>query len=373
MAGLILAWSFRREHPNSPSGDARGLMSDIDQYDYDLPRELIAQKPLEQRADARLMVVDRRRCTIEHHHVRDLPEFLQPNDALVLNDTRVISARLIGYRTLTAGRWSGLFLSSDERGVWEVLGQTRGKLEPGETVTIQDRLQDDAFQLRMIAKLDGGAWAARPEPAGDVFALLEQVGRVPLPPYIRGGEMQEADRTTYQTVYAKKPGAVAAPTAGLHFTEPLLARIRGNGVAITHVTLHVGLGTFRPISAGPLSEHQMHAEWGNIDEATSAELNRRRASGGRIIAIGTTSVRVLETSARDGAPQAWQGTTNLFIRPPYNFAAIDALLTNFHLPKSTLLVLIRTFGGDRLMRRAYEEAINEAYRFFSYGDAMLIL
>lgn len=348
-------------------------MSDIDQYDYDLPKELIAQEPLAQRADARLLVVNRARDSIEHYHVRDLPDFLQPTDALVLNDTRVIPARLIGYRTLTRGRWSGLFLSSDEHGVWEVLGQTRGKLEAGETITLQDADQDDSLQLRMIAKLDGGAWAARPEPVGDVFDLLDQVGRVPLPPYIRGGEMQEADRTTYQTVYADKPGAVAAPTAGLHFTAPLLAKIRGKGVAISHVTLHVGLGTFRPVSASSLSEHQMHSEWGSIDEATADELRQQRELGGRIIAVGTTSVRVLETAARDGQLRAWQGSTDLFIRPPYNFRSVDALLTNFHLPKSTLLVLVRTFGGDTLIRRAYQEAINEEYRFYSYGDAMLIV
>lgn len=348
-------------------------MAEIDQYDYELPKELIAQHPLAQRSDARLLVVDRGRGSIEHYHVRDLPELLRPPDVLVLNDTRVIPASLLGYRTRTGGRWSGLFLSADEHGAWKVLSKTRGKLEPGETITLQNQTLTDGFQLRLLAQLEGGAWAARPEAEGDTLTLLAQVGRVPLPPYIRGGEMHEADRANYQTVYAEKPGAIAAPTAGLHFTDSLLSTIRAKDVAIARVTLHVGIGTFRPISVESLADHQMHAEWGNIDEATVSTLRGRRESGGRIIAVGTTSVRVLETAAHGDELQPWQGETELFIRPPYSFKVVDALITNFHLPKSTLLILVRTFGGDELMRRAYEEAIREQYRFFSYGDAMLIV
>ncbi|MBP87800.1 MAG: tRNA preQ1(34) S-adenosylmethionine ribosyltransferase-isomerase QueA [Planctomycetaceae bacterium] len=348
-------------------------MTEIDYYDYDLPKELIAQQPLAQRADARLLVVDRADESIEHYHVRDLPDLLRPTDSLVLNDTQVIPARLVGYRTRTGGRWSGLFLSADERGAWKVLGQTRGKLEPGESITLQDEPLNDRFELRLLAKLDGGAWAVKPEVEGDPLSLLQQVGRVPLPPYIRGGEMHEDDRERYQTVYADKPGAVAAPTAGLHFTDTLLTTIQQKGIGLSHVTLHVGIGTFRPIAVETLAEHQMHAEWGSIDEEVAAELNERRAAGGRILAVGTTAVRVLETAATDVGLKAWQGETDIFIRPPYTFKAVDALMTNFHLPKSTLLVLVRTVGGDALLRRAYEEAIREEYRFYSYGDAMLIL
>jgi S-adenosylmethionine:tRNA ribosyltransferase-isomerase len=348
-------------------------MTEIDDYDYDLPQELIAQQPLAQRTDARLLVVDRSNNSIEHYHVRDLPEFLSPTDSLVLNDTQVIPARLVGYRTRTGGRWSGLFLSADEHGAWKVLGQTRGKLQPGESITLQDEVLNDRFQLRLLARLEGGAWAVKPETEGEPLSLLQQVGRVPLPPYIRGGEMHESDRASYQTVYADKPGAVAAPTAGLHFTEPLLHAIQGKNVGISRVTLHVGMGTFRPIAVDSLADHQMHAEWGSIDSQAAAEVNERRAAGGRIVAIGTTAVRVLETAFADGRLPAWQGTTDLFIRPPYQWQAVDALMTNFHLPKSTLLVLVRTFGGDALIRRAYDVAIQEEYRFYSYGDAMLIL
>ncbi|MCB9937961.1 MAG: tRNA preQ1(34) S-adenosylmethionine ribosyltransferase-isomerase QueA [Planctomycetaceae bacterium] len=348
-------------------------MAEIDHYDYELPKELIAQQPLARRVDARLLVVDRRNQTLEHCYVRDLPDLLSPQDALVLNNTRVIPARLVGYRTQTGGRWSGLFLSADANGMWQVLGQTRGKLQVGETVTVHDCDGQNELTLRMLAKLDGGAWAAKPESDEPAFKLLESIGRVPLPPYIRDGEMTEQDRETYQTVYATQPGAVAAPTAGLHFTEAILNKIQERGIRKCQVTLHVGIGTFRPIAVQELDKHQMHFEWGSIDAATVDELKAIRTSGGRIVAVGTTSVRVLETASRAGTLEAWQGETDLFIRPPYEFRSVDALMTNFHLPKSTLLVLVRTFGGDELIRRAYDEAIREQYRFYSYGDAMLIL
>lgn len=348
-------------------------------YDYELPTDLIAQHPLPNRTDARLLVVDRKRGALTHAHVRDLPDWLDPRDTLVLNDTRVVPARLAGYRTQTGGRWQGLFLSADEHGAWLVIGKTRGKLQPGETITLQDRTARDCVVLRLLLSRDDGTWVARPElpasdgPKLDVWTLLDEIGRVPLPPYIRGGEMLDSDRETYQTVYATHPGAVAAPTAGLHFTPELLARLRARGLETATVTLHVGLGTFRPIAAERLSEHVMHREWGRIDAATVERLGGRRAAGGRIVAVGTTSVRVLETASAVGMLQAWSGETDLFIRPPYAFRSVDALLTNFHLPKSTLLVLVQTFGGERLLREAYELAIRERYRFYSYGDAMLIL
>lgn len=348
-------------------------MSELDQYDYDLPPELIAQHPLRNRSDARLLVVDRAANSLTHAYVRDLPEYLHPGDCLVLNDTRVMPARLVGRRTATGGRWTGLYLSSNARGDWLVLGKTRGKLQPGETVTLEDRYAMPRFSLTMLAKLDGGAWAARPSIPGDALTLLEQVGRTPLPHYIRGGKMVDSDAETYQTVFATHPGSVAAPTAGLHLTHELLAQIELRGVTVCRVTLHVGIGTFRPITAERLEDHTMHSEWCSLSPETAQTLLAHRRQGGRIVAVGTTSARVLETAARGGTLQAFHGETDLFIRPPHQFRAVDALMTNFHLPRSTLLVLVRTLGGDALMRRAYQEAIDERYRFYSYGDAMLIV
>jgi S-adenosylmethionine:tRNA ribosyltransferase-isomerase len=310
---------------------------------------------------------------LEHRHVRDLPGILSVGDCLVLNDTRVIPARLVGYRTRTGGRWEGLFLCVDEHGVWQILGKTRGRIAVGETVTLQDREHHDVCRLTLLSKLDAGVWAVRPDVDAAPLALLERVGRVPLPPYIRDGEMVDADRETYQTVFAAKPGSVAAPTAGLHFGDELLQRLARVGVQICYVTLHVGLGTFRPISVPSLSAHRMHLEWGCISAETVDTLRQARQGGGRIVAVGTTTVRTLETAASAGDLRPWQGQTDLFIRPPYAFEAVDALLTNFHLPKSTLLILVRTFGGDALIRRAYDEAIRQRYRFYSYGDAMLIV
>jgi S-adenosylmethionine:tRNA ribosyltransferase-isomerase len=348
-------------------------MSDLDQYDYNLPEELIAQHPLPGRADARLLVVNRRSGSLTHAHVRDLPEFLHSGDCLVLNDTRVIPARLVGRRAATGGRWSGLFLSADAHGDWLVLGKTRGKLQPGESIVLDDSSANPRFSLQVLAKLDGGMWAVRPTIPGDAFFLLEQVGRTPLPHYIRGGESTESDRATYQTVFAERPGSVAAPTAGLHLTHDLLNQLEVRGLAICRVTLHVGIGTFRPIAVSMLEQHRMHSEWCSLSEETAKTLQVHRKAGGRIVAVGTTTVRVLESAARDGELNAFQGETDLFIRPPHPFRAVDALITNFHLSRSTLLVLVRTFGGDSLIRRAYDEAIREGYRFFSYGDAMLVV
>ncbi len=348
-------------------------MSELDQYDYELPRELIAQAPLHSRADARLMVVDRAEASIEHRYVRDLPELLRPADCLVINDTRVVPARLVGYRTETGGHWEGLFLEAGPGGVWRVMGKTRGKLAPGETITLRDPAGHDAARLELLARQPDGAWVVRPDVEGEPFSVLERVGRVPLPPYIRGGEMVDADRDHYQTVYAEKPGAVAAPTAGLHFTDRLLETLAEQGIAICRVTLHVGAGTFRPIASETLAEHKLDAEWGRIDQAAVDRIDACRSKGGRVVAVGTTSMRLLETAAADGPLKPYAGKTDLFIRPPFEFHAVDALMTNFHLPRTTLLVLVHTFGGDALLRRAYEEAVAEQYRFYSYGDAMLIL
>jgi S-adenosylmethionine:tRNA ribosyltransferase-isomerase len=349
------------------------LMALLAQYDYELPRHLIAQHPLARRSDARLLVVNRVDGTLQHHHIRDLPTLLRPHDCLVVNDTRVIPARLVGFRAASGGRWEGLFLSADEQGNWRLLGKTRGKLVPGEHITLVNERHQEVFRLRLVVKEPEGAWIARPEIGGEAFALLEQVGRVPLPPYIRDSEMVEADRQRYQTVFASAKGAVAAPTAGLHFTEELLARLQNAGVAIARVTLHVGLDTFRALTALSLEDHKMHSEWCRITSQAVATIERSRAAGGRTIAVGTTSVRVLETAGQSGSLASYRGPTALFIRPPYEFRAVDGLLTNFHLPRTTLLVLVRTFGSAELIRRAYEEAIREEYRFYSYGDAMLIL
>jgi S-adenosylmethionine:tRNA ribosyltransferase-isomerase len=348
-------------------------MSDLAQYDYELPRHLIAQEPAAHRADARLLVVDRARNSLEHKHVRDLPGILRPSDCLALNDTRVIPARLIGFRARTGGRWEGLFLEADDQGVWRVMCKTRGKLVPGEEVTLVNAQGHEDVSLQLGAREPDGTWIARPQSDEQPLALLERVGRVPLPPYIRKGEMVEADRQQYQTIYAQKPGAVAAPTAGLHFTENLLGRLERQGTALCRLTLHVGPGTFRPIETDSINDHQMHAEWAQLGKETVRRIAACRDQGGRVVAVGSTSVRALETAASDGTLKPFTGKTDLFIRPPYQFRAVDALLTNFHLPRTTLLVLVRTFGGDQLIRRAYEEAIREEYRFYSYGDAMLIV
>ncbi|HVU89844.1 MAG TPA: tRNA preQ1(34) S-adenosylmethionine ribosyltransferase-isomerase QueA [Pirellulales bacterium] len=347
-------------------------MSELSRYDYRLPRELISQRPLAQRADARLMLVDRASQSIEHAHVRDLPTLLSPGDCLVINETRVVPARLVGSRAATGGAWEGLFLAHQPPRLWRILAKTRGKPAVGERITLADRQSRADVSLRLIERQPGGVWIVEVESDEPTYDLLERVGRVPLPHYIRGGDMTDEDRHTYQTVYARQAGSVAAPTAGLHFSERLLADIEAAGVRVCRLVLHVGLDTFRPIAVESLAEHTMHTERGAIDEATVAAIRAARAAGGRVVAVGTTSVRVLETAAASGELAPWSGSTDLFIRPPYQFRAVDALMTNFHLPRTTLLVLVRTFGGDDLLTRAYEEAIRQGYRFYSYGDAMLI-
>jgi S-adenosylmethionine:tRNA ribosyltransferase-isomerase len=362
-------------HPYSSvsRGVVSHQMNELADYDFELPRELIAQHPLTVRSDARLLLVDRSCEKITHAYVRDLPDLLQPTDNLVLNDSRVLPARLVGHRLSTGGRWQGLYLRSDSSGVWEVIGKTRGKLRAGEVVELCDRTGEPVYELTMITALGEGRWAARPDAREPVLDILRRVGRVPLPPYIRGGEMNDADRDRYQTVYARHAGSVAAPTAGLHFTHELLARLGQTGISLHWITLHVGPGTFRPISTVSLDDHQMHSEWGEIASATAASLSAARARQERVIAVGTTAARLLETAASDGHLVGWTGETQLFIRPPFEFHAIDGLLTNFHLPRSTLLVLVMTFGGHALIRRAYREAVRHRYRFYSYGDAMLIV
>lgn len=359
---------------NESSGPAQAVDPDlVGEYEFDLPDALIAQSPLPRRDESRLMVVRKAAGTVQHHHVADLPQLLRPGDLLVLNDSRVIPARLVGKRDATGARWQGLYLDADETGSWRLMAKTRGTVHPGETVTLTDRTGEQRLKLTMLAKIRDGLWAARPDSTDPPLEILRRIGRVPLPSYIRKGAMMDSDLADYQTVYAAKPGSVAAPTAGLHFTTGLIRELIDAGIGVTRVTLHVGIGTFRPVKAERLSHHLMHAEWGQIDEKAVQQIAACRERGGRVVAVGTTSTRVLESVTRAGPLRVWSGETELFIHPPFEFRAIDGLMTNFHLPRSTLLVLVRTFGGDSLIRRAYEEAISLRYRFYSYGDAMLIL
>ena len=350
-------------------------MSELDQYDYDLPRELIAQHPLPRRSDARLMVVRRDDQTIDHAYIRDLPEMLPAGDCLVFNDTKVIPARLVGRRDRTGARWTGLFLTADEHGVWQVLSKTRGKLEAGEAIVVVSWDVRHSLTLRLLTKLEGGAWAVRPEPLGEPMEILEpHRPRAATAVHPRWGNDRGRRRRRIKRCSPRNPGAVAAPTAGLHFTPELLAELKGRGVGEEFVTLHVGVGTFRPIIAKRLDDHPMHSEWCSCQPGgggpPAGHCAQRAAA---IIAVGTTVARTLESAAQSGQIRALQRADESVHSSAASVPAIDGLLTNFHLPKSTLLILVRTFGGDDLLRRAYAEAIQERYRFFSYGDAMLIL
>jgi S-adenosylmethionine:tRNA ribosyltransferase-isomerase len=352
--------------PGRRDRETSGLRTD--EFDYTLPGELIAQHPVEPRDRARLMVLRRASGTWEHRSFSDLPELLTPGDVLVRNDTRVIPARLVGTREQTGGRWEGLFLRDRPDGTWEILARTRGTAKPGEFVRT-----DTGLRLRLVDRVEGGTWLVRPLEAGPVTAILDRHGRVPLPPYIRKGQEGPGDRSSYQTHYATRPGAVAAPTAGLHFTPVLLRRLGERGLAIRDVTLHVGIGTFRPIEAERIEDHALHAEWAEVSEEVAASLAEARRRGSRLVAVGTTTVRTLETAAQSGTIRPFAGETALYLKPGHAFRAADAMITNFHLPRSSLLVLVAAFAGPELVRAAYAEAVRRRYRFYSYGDAMLIL
>jgi S-adenosylmethionine:tRNA ribosyltransferase-isomerase len=280
-----------------------------------------------------------------------------------------LPARLLGHRVRTRGKWEGLFLRQVDDGLWELLCQTRGRLVPGEAIEVDP----GPLTLVLTGRTPEGHWLARPELPGTPAELLGRHGQVPLPPYIRKGKAVPADRGRYQTVYANRAGAVAAPTAGLHFTPELLDRLEQRGIGRTFVTLHVGLGTFQPIQVEDVTRHRMHREWGELSAQAAAAVQACRRRGSRVVAVGTTSVRVLETAAASGPIPPWSGETDLFIYPPYRFRAVDALITNFHLPHTTLLLLVGAFTGVELTRRAYMTAIDERFRFYSYGDAMLIV
>jgi S-adenosylmethionine:tRNA ribosyltransferase-isomerase len=338
-------------------------MSDLF-FDYHLPPHLIAQHPAARRDESRLLVLDRAAGSISHRTFRDLPQLLRPNDLLVLNDTRVIPARVEGVRANTGGKWEGLFLRVTPAGEWELLCHTRGFAVPGEEFV----LSPTGMKLTLVGRTDDRHWLMRPDRPGSAADLLAEHGHMPLPHYIRKGHDEPADRERYQTVFADRAGSVAAPTAGLHFTPELLA-----GLNVARVTLHVGLGTFAPVKAADPRDHQLHAEWAEVPADTVAAVHRAKASGGRVIAVGTTSTRTLEAAAQGGELAPFRGHTALYIHPPYQFRVVDALITNFHLPKTTLLLLVGALAGTDLLRRAYEEAVRAEYRFFSYGDAMLVI
>lgn len=337
-------------------------------FDYELPPDLIAQSPAAERDAARLLVVDRSGDQLVHHHVRDLPELLRPGDRLVFNDTKVIPARLVGQRIRTGGQWECLYLRTNEAGDWECLAKTRGYPAIGESFA-----SDTGLTLSLVGRTPDRHWQLRPDRPGSADELLSRFGQIPLPPYIRKGREGEGDRDRYQTVYADRPGSVAAPTAGLHFTPALLERLAQVGVTASRVTLHVGLGTFASVEVDDPLTHAIHAEWCEVNPATVAEIQQTRKQGGRVIAVGTTTVRTLESAARDGELRPFRGETDLYVHPPFTFRAIDGMMTNFHLPRTTLLLMVQALAGSDRLREAYAEAIRKRYRFYSYGDAMLIV
>jgi S-adenosylmethionine:tRNA ribosyltransferase-isomerase len=338
------------------------------EFDYDLPDALIAQYPVEPRDQSRLMVVRRSTGCIEHRVFADLPDLLESGDLLVRNNSRVIPARLIGLRESTGGQWEGLFLKAEADGTWEILASTRGHPSVGERVVVGQGLI-----LTLKARGEDGRWRVRPDRNESPESLLEQHGVVPLPPYIRKGREGPGDRARYQTLYAQVPGAVAAPTAGLHFTEQVFARLSAQGIDWVDTTLHVGVGTFRPISAEHIEDHRLHAEWAELSTQAANTLIACRGRGNRVVAVGTTSTRILETATKTGNVEAFVGETDLYLKPGHTFRGVDALITNFHLPRSSLLVLVSAFAGIELIRAAYAEAIRERYRFYSYGDVMLMI
>jgi len=334
-------------------------------FSFELPEELIAQTPLQQRDQSRLMVLDRHSGTIRHRHFYDLPSFLQPGDCLVMNDSRVLPARLIGSRE-SGGSVELLLLRDLGDGRWECLSRPGRKTKPG----TQLNFGDGELRATILETVDGGNRIVQFHYEGIFLELLEKLGRMPLPPYIKA-ELKDSER--YQTVYSRELGSAAAPTAGLHFTKDLLRQIEENGVRLAYVTLHVGLGTFRPVKEDEIEDHAMHAEYCIIPEETARIVTETKQSGGRVIAVGTTSCRTLESFAdEDGSLAPRSGWTNIFIYPGYRFRCVDALVTNFHLPESTLIMLVSALAGRENVLRAYQTAVEEKYRFFSFGDAMFI-
>ena len=334
---------------------------------YELPEELIAQDPLENRSDSRLMVLDRETGEVSHRIFRDVIDYLNPGDCLVINDTKVIPARLIGSRPETGGKIEVLLLKRMENDVWETLVKPGRKMKVGDKVIFGDGL----LTGEVIDVVEDGNRLVKFWYEGIFEEILDQLGQMPLPPYIKH-QLKEKER--YNTVYAIHDGSAAAPTAGLHFTPELLEAIREKGVEIASVTLHVGLGTFRPVKAEEITDHHMHSEFYQITEETAEKINRTKKNGGRVICVGTTSCRTVESAgSEEGRLKACSGWTDIFIYPGYRFKVLDGLITNFHLPESTLVMLVSALAGREHILAAYEEAVREKYRFFSFGDAMLIL
>ena len=333
---------------------------------YDLPQELIAQDPLEDRSSSRLMHLSLKDGSIEHRHFTDILDYLHKGDCLVINDTKVIPARLIGEKEGTGGKVEVLLLKRKGNDVWETLVKPGKKMKPGARVSFGDGL----LKGEVLEVVEEGNRLIHFEYEGIFEEILDQLGQMPLPPYITH---QLEDKNRYQTVYAKHSGSAAAPTAGLHFTPELLEEIKAEGVEIAHVTLHVGLGTFRPVKVDDVEKHHMHSEFYMIDEEAAEKINRAKENGRKVICVGTTSCRTIESAAdENGKLKACSGWTEIFIYPGYQFKVLDELITNFHLPESTLVMLVSALAGREHVLAAYEEAVKERYRFFSFGDAMFI-
>ena len=334
---------------------------------YDLPKELIAQEPADPRDSARLMVLDRKNDTIEHRIFHDLPEYLNAGDVLVVNNSKVLPARLMGVKVPTGAVCEVLLLRQAHGDTWECLARPGRRMQAGTKLSFGDGSLTATIDETLP---DGNKYVTFQYDTQTLYEKLDEFGKMPLPPYIT---RQLEDQSQYQTVYAKELGSAAAPTAGLHFTPELLDTIRAKGVNIVEVTLHVGLGTFRPVSEDNIQEHQMHTEWYCVDDTAAEAINAARASGHRVIAVGTTSCRTIESqAAEDGTMRASAGWTDIFIYPGYKFKVLDALVTNFHLPESTLIMLVSALAGREHVLAAYQQAVEERYRFFSFGDAMFI-
>ena len=338
----------------------------VKDYDYDLPEELIAQDPLEDRSSSRLMVLDRQTGDVEHRHFTDILEYLHPGDCLVINNTKVIPARLFGVKEDTQAKIEVLLLKRKENDIWETLVKPGKKAKPGTKLVFGDGL----LTAEVVDVVEEGNRLIQFHYDGIFEEILDQLGQMPLPPYITH---QLKDKNRYQTVYAKYDGSAAAPTAGLHFTKELLQKVKDMGVDIAEVTLHVGLGTFRPVKVENVLDHHMHSEFYMVSQEAADKINRAKESGHRVIAVGTTSTRTLEAAAdENGRLHETSGWTEIFIYPGSRFKVIDALITNFHLPQSTLVMLVSALAGREYVLHAYEIAVKERYRFFSFGDAMLI-
>ncbi len=344
----------------------------ISHYDYTIPKHLIAQHPTAKRDESRLLILHRKSARIEHRKFYDIIEYLNCGDVLVLNDTKVAPARIIGYRT-TGGRVEGLIIKEILENTWEILLQSNHGLKENESLCFGN----NTVIGRLVCRNDTGSWTIKFEDRRKFIEMLENSGRMPLPPYIKRDPEDKSsgtdDEERYQTIYAKKMGAIAAPTAGLHFTESILQELTNKGIKIVYITLHVGLGTFKTIKEEDFRQHTIHKEFYNIPEAAIATINKAKSLGKRIIATGTTTCRVLETLARNNTTKKISGWTDLFIYPPYKFKLTDSLITNFHLQRSTLILLVSAFAGGENIASSYEEAISLGYRFYSYGDCMLIL